>query len=131
VIDCEDLSLLNEKEVVSMEVIAKLQMAKISAQKARLVVDQIRGKKVDVAMDVLTFSAKKAAVLIKKVLNSAVANAEHNFGLDIDDLVISTAFVNEGPTQKRSRARAKGRSNRILKRSSHIVLMVSDKNGSV
>ena len=84
-----------------MEVAAKLLGARISAQKARLVADQIRGKKVGEALNILTFSSKKAAEIIKKVLESAIANAEHNEGADVDDLNVSTVFVNEGRSLKR------------------------------
>lgn len=109
-----------------MEVAAIHKYAKISAQKARLVADQIRGLKVENAMNILNFSTKKGAELIKKVLNSAIANAEHNEGADIDVLKVSKVFVNEGPTQKRTMPRARGRADRILKRSCHITVMVSD-----
>ncbi|MDM7858520.1 50S ribosomal protein L22 [Thiopseudomonas acetoxidans] len=110
-----------------MEVAAKLSGARISAQKARLVADQIRGKKVDEALNLLTFSSKKAAEIIKKVLESAIANAEHNEGADVDDLSVSTVFVNEGRSMKRIRPRAKGRADRIIKRSCHITVKVADK----
>lgn len=109
-----------------MEVAAIHKYAKISAQKARLVADQIRGLKVENAMNILNFSTKKGAELIKKVLNSAIANAEHNEGADIDVLKVSKVFVDEGPTQKRTMPRARGRADRILKRSCHITVMVSD-----
>ena len=109
-----------------MEVSAKLTGAQISAQKVRLVADQIRGKNVEAALDILEFSSKKAADLVKKVLNSAIANAEHNEGADVDELLISTIFVDEGRTMKRLRPRAKGRADRILKRSCHITVKVSD-----
>jgi len=109
-----------------MEVFAKHRYARISPQKARLVVDQIRGQSVEQALTILTFSNKKGAGLVQKVLESAIANAEHNEGADIDELTVSKAFVDEGPTMKRIQARAKGRANRILKRSSHITVTVSD-----
>ena len=105
---------------------AKLSNAKISAQKVRLVADQVRNMPVERALDVLTFSNKKAATLVKKVLESAIANAEHNDGADIDELKVKTIFVDEGPTMKRWRARAKGRGNRILKRTSHITVTVAE-----
>jgi large subunit ribosomal protein L22 len=108
------------------EVCAKLKYARISAQKVRLVANQIRGKSVSAANDILVFSNKKAAVLIKKVLDSAIANAEHNEGADIDELKISNIFVDQGPTFKRLHARARGRSDRILKRTCHITVMVAD-----
>ena len=100
--------------------------ANISAQKARLVADQIRGKEVEEALSILSLSSKKAAVLVKKVLNSAIANAEHNEGADIDELKVSTIFVDEGLTMKRISPRAKGRADRILKRTCHITVKVAD-----
>ncbi len=109
-----------------MEVSARLKGASLSAQKGRLVADQIRGMPVEKALQVLAFSTKKSAFIVKKVLESAIANAEHNEGADIDELKVTTIFVDEGRTQKRMRARAKGRGNRILKRSSHITVTVSD-----
>jgi len=112
-----------------MEISAKLSGARISAQKARLVADQIRGKGVEQALDILSFSPKKGAEIIKKVLNSAIANAEHNEGADIDELVVSTIFVDEAITMKRLRPRAKGRADRILKRSCHITVKVADEEG--
>jgi len=109
-----------------MQVNASLRHARISAQKVRLVADQIRGLPVENALNVLSFSPKKAAGLMKKVLDSAIANAEHNEGADVDELKVSAVFVNEGPVMKRLRARAKGRGNRILKRTSHITVTVAD-----
>lgn len=108
------------------EVAAKLSGARMSAQKARLVADQIRGKRVEEALDILSFSTRKGAAIVKKVLESAVANAEHNEGKDIDDLKVSTIFVDEGMTMKRIRPRAKGRADRIFKRSCHITVKVSE-----
>ncbi len=110
-----------------MEVAAKLSGARISAQKARLVADQIRGKKVGGALSLLAFSSKKAAEIMKKVLESAVANAEHNEGADVDDLKVSTVFVNEGRSLKRIMPRVKCRADRIVKRSCHITVKVADK----
>jgi large subunit ribosomal protein L22 len=110
-----------------METTAKLKGARIAAQKSRLVANQIRGLHVEAASDLLRFSNKKAAPLILKLLESAIANAEHNNGLDVDDLFISEIFVNEGQTMKRLRPRAKGRSNQILKRSCHINITLSDR----
>ena len=107
-----------------MQVDATLKYARVSAQKCRLVADQIRGAPVDRALQQLTFSHKKSAHLLKKVLESAIANAEHNEGADVDELKVTRIFVDEGPTQKRFRARAKGRANRVLKRSSHITVTV-------
>ena len=109
-----------------MEVSATLKQAHISAQKARLVADQVRGLPVERALNVLMFSPKKAAVMVRKVLESAIANAEHNEGADIDELKVSAIFVNEAATMKRFRARAKGRGTRILKRNSHITVKVGD-----
>ena len=109
-----------------MEVAAKLSGARLSSHKARLVADQIRGKHVEEALDLLSFSQKKGAVIIKKVLESAIANAEQNEGADVDELRISKIFVDQGVTMKRIRARAKGRADRILKRSCHITIKVSD-----
>jgi large subunit ribosomal protein L22 len=110
-----------------MEVAAKLRGAQISAQKARLVADQVRGLEVDKALNILMYSTKKGAHLVKKVLESAIANAEHNEGADIDELKVSAIFVDEGMTMKRIRPRAKGRADRILKRTCHITVKVSDK----
>ncbi|MDA7826167.1 50S ribosomal protein L22 [Porticoccaceae bacterium] len=110
-----------------MEVAAKLKGAKLSAQKARLVADQIRGKSAESALELLQFSGRKGADIIKKVLESAIANAEHNEGADVDELKVSTIFVDEGTTMKRIRPRAKGRADRILKRSCHITVKVSEK----
>jgi large subunit ribosomal protein L22 len=105
---------------------AKLKYARISAQKARLVADQIRGQRVELALHTLAFSTKKGAALIKKVLESAIANAEHNAGADIDELKVESIQVNEGPTMKRIMPRAKGRANRIAKRTSHISVTVAE-----
>ncbi len=110
-----------------MEVAATLKYTRLSAQKGRLVADQVRGMPVDRALNLLAFSRKKAAVIVKKVLESAIANAEHNEGADVDELKVTKIFVDEGPTHKRIRARAKGRANRIMKRTSHITVVVGDK----
>lgn len=99
----------------------------MSAQKARLVADQIRGKSVEEALDILQFSGKKGAAIIKKVLESAIANAEHNDGADVDELKVSTVFVDEGLTMKRIKPRAKGRADRICKRTCHITVKVAEK----
>jgi large subunit ribosomal protein L22 len=112
-----------------MEVSARLKGAQISAQKVRLVADQVRGKGVEDALDLLTYSNKKAAQIIKKVLDSAIANAENNEGADVDELKVSSIFVDEGMTMKRLRPRAKGRADRILKRSCHITVKVADDEG--
>ncbi|MFL0798806.1 MAG: 50S ribosomal protein L22 [Agarilytica sp.] len=108
------------------EVAAKMRGANISAQKVRLVADQVRGQSVEQALDILTFSKKKGADLVKKVLESAIANAEHNEGADVDELKVSTIFVDEGTTLKRIMPRAKGRADRILKRTCHITVKVAD-----
>jgi large subunit ribosomal protein L22 len=109
-----------------MQVSAKLKYARISPQKCRLVADAVRGKTVASALQTLTLMPKKGAAIVKKVLESAVANAEHNHGADIDELKVSSIFVDEAPTFKRFRARAKGRSSRIIKRNSHITVQVAD-----
>jgi large subunit ribosomal protein L22 len=109
-----------------MQVAAKHRYARIASQKARLVADQIRGKSVGEALKLLEFSPKRAAKLLRKVLESAIANAEHNNGADVDDLKVKTIFVDEGPHMKRFMARAKGRGARILKRTSHISIIVAD-----
>ena len=109
-----------------MQAFAKLRFARISAQKGRLVADQIRGLPVERALDVLAFSNKKGAAMLKKVLDSAIANAENNEGADVDELKVKAVMVDEGPTMKRIRARAKGRASRILKRTSHITITVAD-----
>ena len=109
-----------------MQVQAKLRGARLSAQKARLVADQVRGRQVEEALDLLTYSSKKGADVIKKLLNSAIANAEHNEGADVDELKISKIYVDEGMTMKRIMPRAKGRADRILKRSCHISITVAD-----
>ena len=112
-----------------MEVAAKLKGARISAQKARLVADQVRGLPVEQALSLLEFSPKKAAHIVKKVLDSAIANAENNEGADVDELKVSSIYVDEGMTMKRLRPRAKGRADRILKRSCHITVKVADGEG--
>lgn len=105
---------------------ATSKFVRISPQKARLVCDQIRGLKVARALEILQFSPKKAAPLVRKTLESAIANAEHNEGADIDELKVIEICVNEGPTLKRWRPRAKGRAGSIFKRTSHITVAVSD-----
>lgn len=107
--------------------IAKLRAARISAQKARLVADQIRGKDVEQAIEILAFSQKKAASIILKLLNSAIANAENNEGADIDVLKVAEIQVGEGMTMKRFAARAKGRGARVLKRTSNIMIRVEER----
>ena len=112
-----------------MSTSAKLTNTRLSPQKMRLVADQVRGLPVERAIDVLTFSNKKAAAIIKKVLESAIANAEHNDGADIDELKISEILVDAGPTMKRLRPRARGRADRIIKRTSHVKVTVSETEG--
>lgn len=112
---------------MSIEVAARLRGARISAQKARLVADQIRGQKVDRALNILAFSPKKAARIVKKVLESAIANAENNEGADVDELKVSTIFVDQGLVMKRVMPRAKGRADRISKQTCHITIKVSDR----
>jgi len=109
-----------------METSAKLSGVRLSAQKGRLVADQIRGLPVDKALNVLAFSPKKGATIIRKVLESAIANAEHNDGADIDELKVVRIYVEKGPVLKRFHARAKGRGVRVLKHSCHIHLAVGD-----
>ncbi|MCG5536770.1 50S ribosomal protein L22 [Ectothiorhodospira mobilis] len=108
-----------------METVAKLRFARVSPQKCRLVADQVRGLPVERALQVLTFSPKKSAHMVRKVLESAIANAEHNDGADVDELRVSRICVDQGPVLKRIEARAKGRANRIHKRTSHITVAVS------
>ncbi len=105
---------------------AKLKSARISAQKLRLLADQIRGQHVEQALNTLAFSTKGGAGLIKKLLESAIANAEHNEGADIDELKVESIQVDVGASMKRIRPRAKGRANRIVKRTSHIKLTVAE-----
>ena len=109
-----------------MEVKAIHRGARISAQKTRLVADQIRGLPVDKELNVLTFSPKKAAGIVKKVVLSAIANAEHNEGADIDELKITSIYVDKAASLKRFTARAKGRGNRIEKQSCHITVTVGN-----
>jgi large subunit ribosomal protein L22 len=110
-----------------METRAVLRGVRLSAQKARLVADQIRGLPVDKALNVLAFSPKRSAAIIKKVLESAIANAEHNEGADIDELKVAIIHVERGTIMRRFMPRAKGRANRIMKPSCHIFLTVGDK----
>jgi len=110
-----------------METTAVLRGVRLSAQKGRLVADQIRGLRVEQAVKLLTFSPKKSASIILKLLESAVANAEHNEGADIDELVVSRIYVDRGTSLKRVSPRAKGRGNRIVKPTCHILLAVGSK----
>src|SRR3954452_385181 len=109
-----------------METTAKLNGVRLSPQKGRLVADQIRGLQVEKALNLLTFSPKKGAVIIRKVLESAIANAEHNDGADIDELKVKTIYVEQGASLKRFTARAKGRGNRIVKPTCHVYLTVGN-----
>lgn len=109
-----------------MEVSAKYKRAGIAAQKVRLVADQVRGLSAEAAVELLQFSPKKAAQFVKKVVDSAIANAAENEGIDLDDLIVKTIMVDEGPMMKRFHARARGRGNQILKRSCHISVTVSN-----
>ncbi|PXW82515.1 LSU ribosomal protein L22P [Nitrosomonas sp. Nm84] len=109
-----------------METTAILRGIRLSAQKGRLVADQIRGLSVEKALNILAFSPKKGAGIIKKLLESAIANAEHNDGADIDELKVSVILVDRGTSMKRTSARAKGRGNRIVKPTCHILLKVGD-----
>jgi len=109
-----------------MQAEARIKHARISAQKARLVADQIRGLEVEQAINLLVFSSKKGAGIVRKVLESAIANAEHNEGADVDELKVARVQVDEGPVMKRIRARAKGRAGRIFKRTSHISVTVAE-----
>ena len=109
-----------------MQTQAVLRFVRVSPQKARLVADQVRGLSVDKALNTLKFSNRKAADIIRKVLESAIANAENNLGADVDELKVSEIFVDGGPTMKRIKPRAKGRADRILKRTSHITIRVAD-----
>ena len=109
-----------------METKAIVRGVRLSSDKGRLVADMIRGKKVDQAINILTFTPKKAALIIKKAVESAVANAEHNDGADIDDLKVKTIYVEQGPTLKRFTARAKGRGNRISKPTCHVYVTVGN-----
>ncbi|MCM6795850.1 50S ribosomal protein L22 [Levilactobacillus brevis] len=113
------------EQVTSAQATAKT--VRIAARKVRLVIDLIRGKSVAEALAILQFTPRGASPVVAKVLNSAVANAENNFDLDRQDLVVSKAYVNEGPTLKRFRPRAKGSASPINKRTSHITVVVSEK----
>ena len=112
-----------------MEVRAIAKYVRVSPQKCRLVADQVRRLPVGQALELLQFSPKKAAVPIRKTLESAIANAEHNQGLDIDELRVDTITIDEGPVMKRWRPRAKGRATPIIKKTSHIPVSVSDEQG--
>ncbi|MBJ9993417.1 50S ribosomal protein L22 [Paenibacillus favisporus] len=110
-----------------MEAKAHARSIRIAPRKVKLVVDLIRGKQVGEAIAILRHTPKSASLVVEKLLNSAIANAEHNYSMDINSLVVSQVFVNQGPTMKRFRPRAMGRASRINKRTSHITLVVSEK----
>lgn len=110
-----------------MQAKAVAKSVRIAPRKVRLVVDLIRGKEVGEAIAILKHTQRGASPVVEKVLNSAVANAEHNYEMDADNLVVSEAFVNEGATLKRFRPRAQGRASRINKRTSHITVVVNEK----
>ena len=116
----------NPRRVADNEAMAKLRMLKTSPQKLNLVAGLIRGKKVETALNDLTFSKKRVAIDVKKCLQSAIANAENNEGADVDELRVSEIYVDAGATMKRIMPRAKGRADRILKRTSHVTVTVSD-----
>jgi len=110
-----------------MEATAILRTVRLSPQKGRLIADQIRGLSVERALEILSFSTRRSASRVKKVLESAIANAEHNQGADVDELRVSDIQIDAGPMIKRFHARAKGRGVRVIKRTSHITVTVSDK----
>lgn len=109
-----------------MEVRAVAKYVRISPQKVRKIVGAIKGKPVEFGLNSLKFMPQKAAGIVEKTLRSAIANADHNYDLDVDSLVIRNIFVDQGPTLKRFRARARGRGSRILKRTSHITVVVAE-----
>ena len=113
------------EQITSAKAVAKT--VRIAPRKARLVVDLISGNKIGDAISTLKFTTRSASPIVEKVLMSAIANAEHNFDLDVENLYVSEAYVNEGPTMKRFRPRAKGSASQILKRTSHITVVVSEK----
>ena len=119
-----------ETQEATVQVSATAKRLRVSPRKARLVADQVRGKPVSEAVDILSFSTLKSAPLLRKVLESAIANAENNEGADIDELKISEVFVNEGVTIKRVRPRARGRADRIMKRTCHVTVTVTDAVGA-
>ena len=119
-----------ETQEATVQVSAAAKRLRVSPRKARLVADQVRGKPVSEAVDILSFSTLKSAPLLRKVLESAIANAENNEGADIDELKISEVFVNEGVTIKRVRPRARGRADRIMKRTCHVTVTVTDAAGA-
>lgn len=113
--------------VVEMEARAKGKYVRISPRKVRLIMDEVRGRSVDEALKILSFAPQKGARLLKKVINSAVANAEHNLKLDVDRLYVKRVFADEGPTLRRFRPRALGRATRIRKRTSHLTVILDER----
>ncbi len=111
-----------------MEIKAVARFVRVSPQKVRLVMAQVRGEKVEVALGLLAFAPQKGAKILKKLVNSAVANAQENTDMDVDNLYISKIFADEGPTQKRWRPRALGRATKILKRTSHLTVILDEKS---
>lgn len=109
-----------------MEAIAVAKHIRISSRKVRLIMDQIRGKRVEEALHLLSFATQKSAFIVKKLVNSAVANAVHNANMDADKLYVKRAFADEGPTMKRFRPRAMGRATKIRKRSSHLTVILDE-----
>lgn len=118
---------MSEQEKKVMEARAIARYVRIAPRKVRLVVDQIRGKNIAEARTILAFSERSAAETVAKVLNSAVANAEHNYGMRADNLVVKATYVDEGPTLKRIRPRAQGRAFHVLKRTSHVTVVLKEK----
>ena len=109
-----------------METSAVAKFVRISPRKIRLIMDQVRGKRVDEALNMLSFAPQKGALILKKLINSAVANAEQNSGVDVDALFVKRVYADEGPTLKRFRPRAQGRATRIRKRSSHLTVVLDE-----
>ncbi len=116
-----------EDKIIAKEAVAKVSYARISSRKVKVVIDLIRNKNVGDAMAILKFTPKAAAPIVEKLLKSAIANAENNFGMDVDKLYVSTVYANQGPTLKRVQPRAQGRAFRIRKRTSHITLAVKER----
>ena len=110
-----------------MEIRAKARFVRISPQKIRLIMGQVRGKKVEEALNLLSFAPQRGARILKKLLDSAVANAQQNADMDVDALYIATVYADEGPTLKRWRPRAQGRATRIMKRTSHLTVILGEK----
>jgi large subunit ribosomal protein L22 len=111
-----------------MESSAVARYVRISPRKVRLVMNQVRGKRVEEAINMLSFASQKGAAILLKLINSAVANAQQNSDIDVDNLYIKTIYADEGPVMKRFRPRASGRATRILKRTSHLTVILNEKN---